>query len=412
MDTTVSAVTVFVQGLLSFLSPCVLPVVPLYLGYLAGDAGGAAGVGGESDDGARRTSRRRLIMNAFAFCIGVSAAFFVLGLGASALGGALNANRSLIAAVGGAIVIALGIWQLYFYGRGTALDGERRLHFDFGRFAMSPVVALAMGFGFSFAWTPCVGPALTSVMLMTASSSTAAAGFALIALYALGFSIPFMAVAFAADKALVFFRSHEKALRHTVQAGGFLLVLTGALMITGYMGGVSSIFAGMGTSDTTVAQAATTQKATAEQAPDFSLVDQNGMAHTLSEYKGKVVFLNFWATWCEYCTKEMPDIQELYEAYGENSGDVVILGLSNPKDDTHPNNTDVTQDKIESFLSERGYTYPVLMDLSYKTFSSYAVFSFPTSYVIGKDGTVFQKISGATTKSVMNGIIKQALAAG
>lgn len=277
---------------------------------------------------------------------------------------------------------------------------------------MSPGVAFLMGFAFSFAWTPCVGPALTSVLLMTASQASAAAGFVLIALYAAGFCIPFLVVALMADKALAFFATHRKALGTSVKLGGCLLVVMGVLMVGGYLGTVSSSLASSGVQQsdaaTTSATAAST-KAPADAAPDFTLVDQNGETHTLSEYRGKVVLLNFWATWCGYCTEEMPDIQALYDYYEKNSGDVVILGVANPKDDSHPGNSDVSQDQVESFLTQHDYTYPVLMDTTHAVFSDYAVWSFPKTVVIGKDGTIAQTIAGATERAIMNGAIKQAL---
>lgn len=110
---------------------------------------------------------------------------------------------------------------------------------------------------------------------------------------------------------------------------------------------------------------------------DFTLTDQYGNTHTLSEYKGKTVFLNFWATWCPPCKREMPEIQALYERYGENEGDLIVLGVANPKTDDHPNNSDETQDVVEKFLKDNGYTFPVVRDLTGDTFSQYMISAFP-----------------------------------
>lgn len=92
-------------------------------------------------------------------------------------------------------------------------------------------------------------------------------------------------------------------------------------------------------------------------------MDQNGQEHTLSDYKGKVVFLNFWATWCGPCQREMPEIQQLYEDWGENTGEVVVLGVANPMDPDRPGNADsLTAGEIGGWLEEKGYTYPTVMD--------------------------------------------------
>ena len=139
---------------------------------------------------------------------------------------------------------------------------------------------------------------------------------------------------------------------------------------------------------------------------DFELKDQYGKTHKLSDYKGKVVFLNFWATWCPPCKMEMPDIQKIYEKYekqGEKT-EVVVLSVVAPN----------TQDEkdvegIKAFLEENGYTYPVLMDDGGYTFGAYRISSLPTTFMIDKEGNVFGYVQGGLTQEAMESIIEQTI---
>jgi len=199
-DFNISILTVFAQGLLSFFSPCVLPLIPLYLGYLSG---------GYTDEGENFTPKERVrtLINTLFFVIGIGFAFFVLALGMTAVGSFFGTRKYLLARIGGVIVILFGLYQLGLFGTSKTLNKEKRIHLPLEKMAMSPVTALLMGFVFSFAWTPCVGPTLTSVLLMAASSSSKAAGFLLIGVYTLGFVIPFIAVGIFADGLLRLFGS-------------------------------------------------------------------------------------------------------------------------------------------------------------------------------------------------------------
>ncbi len=420
---SVSAFTVFLQGVVSFFSPCVLPLVPLYIGYLAG------GTRTVEEDGTVRYGRGKVLLNTLFFVIGISFAFFLLGLGVTAAGQVLSENRALFARIGGILIILLGLWQLGVFGSSRLLSQEHRLPFRLDRFAMNPLVALLLGFTFSFAWTPCVGPALASVLLMASSAATTASGFVLIGIYTLGFVLPFLAVGLFTTTVLDFFRTHAKVVKYTVKVGGVLLVLMGVMMFTGWMNGVTGYLSQFGAStppaaSSSVAAASSAPQATAAPAdssansadseapvpaPDFTLVDQNGETHTLSDYKGKVVFLNFWATWCPPCKDEMPDIEALYEAQGLNAGDVVVLGIANPKTDEYPNNSDGTVQDVTDFLSQNGYTYPVVMDTTGEVFSAYGITAFPTTFMIDKDGNVFGYVRGGITRDIMDSMVQQTL---
>ena len=420
---SVSAFTVFLQGIISFFSPCVLPLVPLYIGYLAG------GTRTVEEDGTVRYGRGKVLLNTLFFVIGISFAFFLLGLGVTAAGQVLSENRALFARIGGILIILLGLWQLGVFGSSRLLSQEHRLPFRLDRFAMNPLVALLLGFIFSFAWTPCVGPALASVLLMASSAATTASGFVLIGIYTLGFVLPFLAVGLFTTTVLDFFRTHAKVVKYTVKVGGALLVLMGVMMFTGWMNGVTGYLSqfGAGTppaASSSVAAASSAPQATAAPAdssansadseapvpaPDFTLVAQNGETHTLSDYNGKVVFLNFWATWCPPCKDEMPDIEALYEAQGLNAGDVVVLGIANPKTDEYPNNSDGTVQDVTDFLSQNGYTYPVVMDTTGEVFSAYGITAFPTTFMIDKDGNVFGYVRGGITRDIMDSIVQQTL---
>ncbi|WP_059005380.1 redoxin family protein [Bittarella massiliensis (ex Durand et al. 2017)] len=426
IETGVPVFTVFLQGLLSFFSPCVLPLVPLYVGYLAG---GTKSLG---PDGQIRYKRSTVLLNTLFFVLGVSFAFFLLGFGFTALGKFFSGNRALFARIGGLIVILFGLYQLGFFG-GKGLSREHRLPFRMDRFAMSPLVALVLGFTFSFAWTPCVGPALASVLLMASSAGSSLVGFGLVGVYTLGFVLPFLGVGLFTSSLLNFFKRHQKGLRYTVKVGGALMILMGVMMFTGWMNGITGYLSGIGAGGTEqngASQSASSSTGDAGEggassggsqsqggssqtsafpAPDFTLVDQNGKTHTLSEYRGKVVFLNFWATWCGPCQREMPDVQALYEKYGENSGDVVVLGVANPKSAKYPRNQDVSREEVVSFLQKNGYDYPVVMDETGAVFNGYGVTAFPTTYMIDRDGNLFGYVPGMLTRSVMEQIVQQTL---
>lgn len=203
LDISVPILTVFVQGLLSFFSPCVLPLIPLYIGYLAG---GTRKVG---EDGRVYFSRKKVMVNTLFFVVGVSFTFFLLGFGASVLGSFFKGSQSMFARIGGILIVVFGFYQLGVFGKSKTLSQEHRLPFHLDKLAMSPWTALIMGFTFSFAWTPCVGPALSSVLLMSASASTKVWGFALIGVYTLGFVLPFLAVGIFSTTLLDLFKKHN-----------------------------------------------------------------------------------------------------------------------------------------------------------------------------------------------------------
>ena len=461
VEVGIPAITVFIQGLLSFFSPCVLPLVPLYIGYLAG------GTRTVDEEGRVRYSRKKVMINTLFFVIGVSFAFFLLGFGFTAAGRFFGSNRTLFARIGGIIVVLFGLFQLGVFGS-SVLGQEHRLPFRLNQLAMNPLLALVLGFTFSFAWTPCVGPALASVLLMASSATSQGTGFLLIGVYTLGFVIPFLAVGLFTGSVLDFFKKHQNVVQYTTKAGGVLMIAMGVMMFTGWMNGITGYLSSFGVGGQTVTESQTPAggdsgtaegKETAPQteaqgpsdngqnpdqsagqgtdssqdpagsaagdasetdsslpdtsdrveAPDFTLVDQYGEEHTLSDYKGKVVFLNFWATWCPPCREEMPDIEALYKEYGENSEDLVILSVANPKTKDNPNNNDKTIEEVTKFMEDNGYSYPALMDTTGDVLLQYYITAFPTTFMIDREGRVIGYASGALTKDIMKNIITQAL---
>lgn len=408
LQTGVSAAAVFLQGLLSFFSPCVLPLLPIYFGYLSG------GAAARTEDGEVSYDRGRVAVNTVCFVVGIAFAFLVLGLGMTALGSFLAKYRMALARVGGVIVILFGLYQLGVFGKWMAVEQERRLPFRLDRAAASPWTALVMGFLFSFAWTPCVGPVLSGVLLMAASASSRGAGLALLGVYTLGFVLPFLAAGFFTATLLRLFREHRNVVRYTVKIGGVVLILMGILMLTGTVNRLSGSLAALTPAEQTQEEQPTQPEEQPDQpeqpaeeehpAIDFTLTDQYGKTHRLSDYRGKVVFLNFWATWCPPCRAEMPDIQNLYEKYS-GGDDVVILGVAGPGSVDDKDLAGVT-----AFLEENGYTYPVAMDETGEVFGLYGVSALPTTFMIDRNGNVLGYVPGGMDQATMQSIIDQTLA--
>lgn len=441
LDVSVPAVTVFIQGLLSFFSPCVLPLLPLYMGYLSG------GTGVRGEDGRIHYEQKKVAFHTLCFVAGVSFAFFLLGFGVSAAGKFFQSGQMMFARIGGILVILFGLYQMGVFGSAQMLEKEHRLPFRADRLVMSPITAFLMGFTFSFAWTPCVGPALAGVLLMAASAATKAAGFILIGVYTIGFVLPFLAVGFFTASLLELFKKYRNAVQYTVKIGGILLVLMGLMMFTGKMNDVTGYLSGISQSADREKESSSPQKddnrpagetenpeETATQtkpeehenedeaakaneqetedttnvlppAVDFCLEDQYGNIHTLEDYKGKTIFLNFWATWCPPCRAELPDIQKLYENYSQEGEEaLIVLGVAAPG-----LGQERDEEGVRAFLDENGYTYPVLMDVEGELFYSYGIRVFPTTFMIDRDGNIFGYITGQLTMDMMESIISQTM---
>jgi cytochrome c-type biogenesis protein len=226
MSADVTIAAALFAGLLSFLSPCVLPLVPPYLVYLAG-ASLERLAGAEPEPRVRRET----ILAALLFVAGFSTVFVALGASASVIGALVQRYSADLAIVAGIIIIVMG---LHFLGL-TRLDILMREK----RWEMAKPVGLwgayVMGLCFAFGWTPCIGPILAAILAVAASKDTVAKGAGLLAVYSAGLGIPFMIAALAIEPFAAFLTRFKRHLAMVERAMGALMVLTGVAFLTGFV---------------------------------------------------------------------------------------------------------------------------------------------------------------------------------
>lgn len=224
MSADVSYLAALIAGLVSFLSPCVLPLVPPYLVYLAG----ASLERFEAREDEPRV-KRETVMAAVLFVLGFSTVFVALGASASVIGGLIRAYAQPLSIVAGILIIIMGLHFLRLTPIAWLYRQKRAQ-------IVQPVGlwgAYVMGLAFAFGWTPCIGPILAAILAVAASEQTVTKGASLLAVYSLGLGIPFVAAAFAVEPFAAFLARFRKYMHRVEQAMGALLVLTGIAFLTG-----------------------------------------------------------------------------------------------------------------------------------------------------------------------------------
>jgi cytochrome c-type biogenesis protein len=226
MDAQVTFAAALFAGLLSFLSPCVLPLVPPYLVYLAG-----AALERHGGDEAAAHARRDTVVAALWFVAGFSTVFVAFGASASAIGALVHAYSAQLGTLAGIVIIIMG---LHFLGltRFALLMREKRMemHKPVGLWG-----AYVMGLAFAFGWTPCIGPILAAILAVAASRETVGAGAGLLAVYSAGLGIPFVVAAFAIEPMAALLARFRRHLDVVEKVMGGLLVLTGIAFLTGFV---------------------------------------------------------------------------------------------------------------------------------------------------------------------------------
>ena len=217
----------FIAGLLSFVSPCVLPIVPPYLAYLAGTSFHEL-----TDDNAGSAVARRILWSSIMFVAGFTTVFVALGATASVIGQSLARYYDILGTIAGVLIIImglhfLGVFRIALLYREARVDVQRKPAGLFG--------AYIMGLAFAFGWTPCVGPVLAAILFIAGAEGTALQGAGLLATYSLGIGIPFILAGAFASRFIGWANRFKKHMRKIEMIMGLLLVLTGILFITGRM---------------------------------------------------------------------------------------------------------------------------------------------------------------------------------
>lgn len=214
----------FTAGFISFLSPCVLPLIPSYVGFITGMS--FADLTNEQN---REAVLRKTIINSLLFIFGFSLVFVALGATATVVGNALNQYQNMIRLVGGALVVVLGI---HFTGiiNIKFLQIEKRVHLKSR--PIGYLGAVLIGMAFAAGWTPCIGPILGSILMVAATESDIMKGILLLGVYSLGFGIPFFISAVALNKFMTTYKKFNRFIPKLIVASGILLVIIGLLIMT------------------------------------------------------------------------------------------------------------------------------------------------------------------------------------
>ena len=500
--TDVSLAGAFLAGLVSFLSPCVLPLVPGYISMLSGI--------GMEQLRQGEVPRGGLFSSALAFVTGFSVVFISFGATASAVGSFLKENRHLLIPIAGALIllfglhllglliklslragivlgaalVALGLISLVrhaplvgelgalhffslsligFFGPALARWLNRDVHLRSSAAQPGAWSGFLLGFAFAFGWTPCIGPILTTVLAIAAASDKIARGVLLLAVYSAGLAIPFLLTALGISRFMVFYKNFRKYLHAVELFSGALLLFIGGLVFVNKLTWLASkldflntlvrwlerlLTTGTGARifGPTVgimivallvwvvarnweAIAAMPGKKTilmvavvlvliagtvyvdhrtrgdhgapsgtvradvdAKPAPEVTFKSLDGNDLPLANYKGKVVLVNFWATWCEPCQVEIPWLIEMQQKYSAKG--FTILGVDVDDEDNQIVSAYLSKERFMVNGQKLPMNYPVLRGNDAVADKFGGLLGYPTSFLVSRDGRIVKKVQG------------------
>ncbi|MBU3933363.1 MAG: redoxin domain-containing protein [Candidatus Omnitrophica bacterium] len=362
----------FGAGVLSFFSPCVLPLIPGYICFITGLH--LEELTASSD---RTFAKRRLILTeAVLFILGFSIIFVALGASATLLGSYFVAHKGLIRITGGIIIILFG---LHVSGllKIKFLEYEKKVHLRSK--PVSWLGSLLVGMAFGFGWTPCVGPILGAILMLAATSDALAKGIMLLCFYSLGLALPFLLVAVGINRALNLFAKIKRYFKLISVVSGILLIIVGITIL--------------------IPRASAEQaKPSKEVASDFALPGLDGQTLRLSDFKGKIVILDFWSISCPVCRRAIANFVKLYDKYKDKG--LVIIGVNLDRADI---------DAVKRLSQSIGINYPVVKG-DYALTQSYGGIRYtPTTFIIDKEMNIVKKFIGYTPVEVFESQINELL---
>lgn len=387
----------FLAGILSFLSPCVLPLVPGYVSLMSG-----VSIDRFKEGGSAANARSAVILNSLAFNAGLSVIFLALGATAG-LVGATILNNMWVRIIGGAIIIAFGL-QLIGLLKISALYKDTRSFSDDKPRGMAG--SFTLGIAFAAGWTPCIGPILGGIIGLAATSGGWRSGLLLSAFYSAGLAIPFLLTGLGLNQFLGFYGKFRRHLHKVEVVSGVILIVVGLLVASGYSTLLaSSTLASIlpnAESWLKVKPAAPVTAVVPENlaafplAPSVELKTLEGKAFQLEELRGRVVLLNFWATWCIPCRSEIPELNIMHR-------DLEARGLSVVGVSTYDG-----ADGVKDFWKDIKQDYPVLLGDS-NVASKFAVGPLPTTFILDREGRIRARIIGERRRESFEAAVKPLL---
>ena len=384
-------------GILSFLSPCVLPLVPGYVSLMSG-----VSIDRLKEGGSASHARSAVIFNSLAFNAGLSVIFLALGATAG-LVGATILNNMWVRIIGGVIIIAFGL-QLIGLLKIGALYKDTRFFSDdkprgmFGSFTL--------GIAFAAGWTPCIGPILGGIIGLAATSGGWRSGLVLSAFYSAGLAIPFLLTGLGINQFLGFYGKFRKHLHKVEVVSGVILIVVGLLVASGFSTLLTSsklasilpnaeswLKVNPGAPSTAVAPE---NRGSFPAAPEVALKTLDGQNFQLAELRGRVVLLNFWATWCIPCRSEIGELNTMH--HDLESRGLSVVGVS----------TYDQADGVREFWKDIKQDYKVVLgDNSVE--SKFAVSGLPTTFIIDREGRIRAKIVGERKRDSFEAAVKPLL---
>jgi len=385
----------FAGGLLSFLSPCVLPLVPGYISLMSGvsidhlKGGGASG------------SRRAVILNSLAFNAGLSVIFLALG-GTAGLVGAAIINNIWVRLIGGAVIIIFGLHLIgllkikYLYKDTRQFSNEK---------PRGMLGSLTLGIAFAAGWTPCIGPILGGIIGLAATSGGWKGGLLLSAFYSAGLAVPFLVTGLGINQFLGFYSRFRRHLHEVEVVSGIILILIGGLVMSNrvtllsssWLAGILPNLEGMlhlrGNNNP---RPPVPENQTYTPVPDVQFTKLDGSPFRLRDLRGRVVLLNFWATWCIPCRSEIPSLSAMQKDLDAKG--LTIIGVS----------YDDTADLIQQFQKDIPQSYQIVLG-GREVGSQLPASPLPTTYIIDRQGRVRDKLIGERTRDFFESVIKPLL---